>query len=67
MEERFIELETKIAFQENTIDALNEVVTNQQSQIERLEAEIKAIKEQLANLADALPGGQMPEPPPPHY
>ncbi len=67
MEERFIELETKVAYQENTIDALNDVVTDQQRRIDKLEAEIKMIKEQLGNLAHTFSTGQLPDPPPPHY
>jgi len=38
MEERLIKIEMKIAFQEETIKQLNEVVCEQQNQIQRLSA-----------------------------
>jgi SlyX protein len=37
MEERFVDLETRLTYQERTIEELNEVVTRQQGQIDVLE------------------------------
>ena len=67
MEERLIALETKIAYQDNTIDILNEIVTKQQDKIDLLEKKLDALKEQLSLLAGSVPGSQLPDPPPPHY
>lgn len=47
MEERLIELETRLAFQDKTMEELNEVVTRQQQQLDQLE-------EQLSRLANRL-------------
>ena len=67
MEERLIELETKIAYQDNTIDVLNEIVTKQQDRLDLLEARMKALQDQIATLAGAVSGSRLPDPPPPHY
>jgi SlyX protein len=66
LRERFEALETKASFQDRTIDTLNEVVTAQQNQIDRLDERVRKLEE----IAHALePGGVDPdeEPPPPHY
>lgn len=40
MDEKWIEMETKISYQEYMLDQLNGVVTTQQERIEQLESEI---------------------------
>jgi SlyX protein len=67
MNERLTELEVRVAFQEKTIQDLNEVVTQQQRQIDRLRQELEAVKSRLAALAPALVIPQEDEKPPPHY
>ena len=51
MENRIIELESRLAFQEDTIQELNDIVTTQQNLLHQLTAEIMKIKEQLTDLA----------------
>ncbi len=67
MNERLTELEVRVAFQEKTIQDLNEVVTDQQRRIDRLTQELEAVKSRLAGLAPALVIPQEEEKPPPHY
>lgn len=52
IEPRFIELETKIAFLENLLETLNEVVTGQQTSIDALMADMKVLTEQIASAED---------------
>ena len=47
LNKRIIELETRLTYQDHTIEQLNEVVTSQQNQIARLESDIKRIKAHL--------------------
>jgi len=65
LEQRIIELETRLSYQDHTIEQLNEVVTAQQRQIDRLEAGLRGLREQQAG------GDQIRHPdeetPPPHY
>jgi len=57
-------LETKLAFQEDTITQLNDALVAQQSRIDLLEARIGQLVEALRALED---GDDTPESPPPHY
>lgn len=53
MEKRIIELETKIAFQEHMLEELNDVITEQQRQLDRLEKEVGALKGRLLKMLSA--------------
>jgi SlyX protein len=66
-EERFIDLEMRLAHQDQGLHELNEVVLRQQQQITRLERLCASLTERLAGLSDAVgePGGL--DGPPPHY
>ena len=67
MEERIIELETKVAFQEDTIGKLNDIITEHQREIYRLTRELEAIRTKLIALAPSLLANLDEEAPPPHY
>jgi SlyX protein len=67
MPDRLVELETRIAFQDDTLQQLNAVVVRQQQEIDRLTREIEALKQQLRALAPAPVAGPAEETPPPHY
>jgi SlyX protein len=65
-EERFQILESKVLYQDRTIDDLNEVVTKQQDQIDGLIAEVERLRQALIGIQErGIDGGE--EPPPPHY
>lgn len=67
MEERFVDLETRLTYQERTIEELNEVVTRQQGQIDTLEEKLAAVISHLRESASPVSGDAGDEPPPPHY
>lgn len=63
---RLEDLETKVVYQERTIDQLNEVVTKQQDQVDRLRLEVDQLNKTLKAISSlTVEGGE--EPPPPHY
>ena len=66
MENRLIELETRLAFQDHTLQALNAVVVRQSQEIAVLTREVEALKTQLRTLATASASDEH-ETPPPHY
>ena len=71
MEERIAELESRIAWQEDTIEALNSTVALQQKQIDQMEKICRNIIERFGELAEAVAaaggeGGNRQETPP-HY
>lgn len=49
-EQRFVEIETKVAYQEDTIMQLNEVIIQQQQQIDYL----KRLSEQLLDRVNSM-------------
>ncbi|RTL47702.1 MAG: SlyX protein [Rhodocyclaceae bacterium] len=66
MEDRLTELEIKIGFTEDLVEALNRTVFRQQQQIDALVQEIKALRQQVK----ASPGEEphsLRDEIPPHY
>lgn len=60
-------LETRVAFQEQTIEDLNTTITDQWQQIERLRRELSRLTDEMRELeAGSDPSGRK-DPPPPHY
>ena len=66
-EQRFVDLETKLAHQEHLLLELNEVITKQQENIMRLEELCDSIIERVRSLGEALPGDANVDEKPPHY
>ena len=67
MENRLIELETRLAFQDHTLQELNAVVVRQQQEIDALTRELETLKSQIRTLAPELVANRADEAPPPHY
>lgn len=67
VEERIIELETRIAFQDDTIAQLNEVIIELRGELGLLEKRIKRAESKLRVLTPDLVRPQEDEDPPPHY
>lgn len=66
LEARIMELETRLAFQDDTIQTLNDELVGQQRVIERLQLQVAA----LAKRQEEMQGGfgiSEDEAPPPHY
>ncbi len=51
-QEQFVELEIKLAYQEDLLQTLNKIVTEQQMQIGRLEETCKLLNERIKNLSE---------------
>ena len=66
-EKRLDELETKVAYQELTLQQLNEVIARQQQQIDQLETACQLLSERLKALAEQPPPGSDVDERPPHY
>jgi len=67
-EQRLIELETKLAYQDDTVLALNDVVARQQLEIEKLSAVVKLLVERVRRLTAADESADpTAEEIPPHY
>ncbi|MBT8084010.1 MAG: SlyX family protein [Woeseia sp.] len=67
-EQRIIELETRIAYQEHTISELNNAVADQQQQLTRLMRVLESLTARLAVMAEMMPEADSPQnEQPPHY
>ncbi|SET40154.1 SlyX family protein [Thorsellia anophelis] len=65
--QEIIELQSKIAYQELTIETLNQMIVKQQFDIEKLEAQFKYISSRLQGIEPSLMAMPHEETPPPHY
>lgn len=66
MQNELVELETKLAFQEDMIQALNRTVAEQQQDLLELKRDLEELQTQLRAMAPSLAPGITDEPPP-HY
>lgn len=66
-EARVIELEIKQAYQEDLLQALNQVVADQQKQIGKLEETCKLLNDKIKHLALADGNPAAVDERPPHY
>ena len=66
-EQRFIELESKLAHQDQLLLELNDEVTNQQARIMQLEQLCTSMLERLRSIGDAMPAAGSGDERPPHY
>ncbi|MFD1333381.1 SlyX family protein [Methylopila musalis] len=62
--ERIDVLETRLAYQDEAIETLNETITAQWTVIDRLKREVAMLSERLE---EAASGAQPVDRPPPHY
>lgn len=66
---RLDELESRLAFQDDLIESLNETVARQDRDIARLQLKLKTLGEKLDDLGEAaaIPGAAPGHEVPPHY
>ncbi|GAB3485568.1 SlyX family protein [Azotobacter salinestris] len=67
LETRINDLETRLAFQDDTIQALNDVLVAQQRVVERLQMQLEALAKRQQELIDELGSVDDDGTPPPHY
>lgn len=67
LENRIDDLEAKMAFQDDTIQALNDIVGKQQLELDRLRRAVELLARRQSDLAASMPGETADDEPPPHY
>ncbi|NQD80364.1 hypothetical protein HP436_09245 [Pseudomonas sp. CrR14] len=65
LEERIVELESRQAFQDDTIQSLNDALIGQQKLIERLQRQVQALAKRQDETSQF--GIAQDDAPPPHY
>lgn len=66
-EQRLIDIETRIAYQDQTLAELNDVLTDQQARLTRLENLAVTLGERIRSLAETPASTDGDEQKPPHY
>jgi SlyX protein len=66
-EERFIDIESKLAHQEQLLGELNEVLIEQQARIMQLEQVNTSLIERVRAIGESTPGEGAQDERPPHY
>ena len=64
---RLIDLEIRLTHQEATLQALNDVIADQQRVIDQLRKEVETLKRQMRDMSPESIAAPWEEPPPPHY
>jgi SlyX protein len=67
MNETIMDLQTRLAFQEDSIDTINQIVVRQQSEIDLLKREIIQLKGIVDDFRDSQGDGGNVTELPPHY
>jgi len=62
-----IDLQARLAFQEDAIDGLNRTIARQDAELAALRRDLEDVRRQLRALAPSPAGHPADEPPPPHY
>lgn len=66
-EERFIDLETRLAHQDQLLSELNDVVTAQQAKILQLDELCRSLISRVRSIGDAMAANDPGDEKPPHY
>jgi len=66
-EERFIDLESRLAHQDQMLHELNEAVTAQQANLMRLEELCRSLVNRVKSLGEGMAAGDPTDERPPHY
>ena len=67
VELRLMELETRVAFQDDALLTMSDEIARQQRDIERLQLQLAALARRQEDLAGQVGEPLGEEPPPPHY
>ncbi len=67
LQEHIEQLESQLTFQEDTIAQLNDAITNQQWQIDKLTRQVKLLSDKIQQFQPSQIASQSEETPPPHY
>lgn len=65
--DRFLDIETKLAYQEDLVASLNQIVSAQQRKLDELEAAYRKLVDRVVEQSEELAALRIEDAPPPHY
>ncbi|ARB47616.1 SlyX family protein [Alloalcanivorax xenomutans] len=66
-DDRFLDIETKLAYQEDLVNELNRIVSGQQRSLDELEKVCQRLVERVVELNEEVTALRIQDAPPPHY
>lgn len=66
-DDRFLDIETTLAFQDDLVTALNKLVATQQERIDALEKRCGQLEEGLQEMVEVMMSANIIDEKPPHY
>jgi SlyX protein len=67
MQQKIDDLEMKMTFQDHTIEELNDALTDQQKQLDKIHQQMQFLLGKMQGLTSSLMASESEETPPPHY
>ncbi len=66
-DDRLLDIETKLAYQEDLVASLNQIVSDQQRKLDELEAAYRKLVDRVVEQSEELAALRIEDAPPPHY
>lgn len=66
-DDRFLDIETKLAYQEDLVASLNQIVSAQQRKLDELDAAYRKLVDRVVEQSEELAALRIEDAPPPHY
>ncbi len=67
LQEQIVQLQSRLAFQDDTIEQLNQAITQQQQAMDKLKMQMSFVAKRMKEMNPSLIASMSEETPPPHY
>lgn len=67
LQEQIVQLQSRLAFQDDTIEHLNQAITQQQQDMDKLKMQMSFVAKRMKEISTSQVASLSEETPPPHY